>query len=298
MRKRTMIEALSMGDTCELDLLLLKMVQRTAKTTGNPFVEMILTDGSSIITARRFNTMIEDLEMEGVMPEMVVRVVIAVDTYYGKPNYIVCDIWRENNPPEYVREFIPKADIDIDQAFSKLVALIRLNSGAYTDLYAPVGRLAEQVLLDNMSSFCHSAGGASKHHSRIGGLLEHSLGVATEASRVAEYHKGLDAELLVSGAALHDIGKIQELYTSPCGNITYTEKQLVGGHALIGMNMIDASLEKSNLRFDPHRVIQLKHIIGSHHGHPGARGSLPPTTAEAKMVQLLDEMDAMLDAAA
>lgn len=295
MRRFTKIANLSMGDTCETDILLLRMTQRTTRTTGCPYVELLLSDGSDVVTARKFNTRVEDLEALGVISEKVVRVVLTVDSYMGHPNYLICDIWAERYPPEYVGQFIPIANIDINQSFNKLLALIRLNTGPFTDIYAPVGMLAEQVLIDNRTAFCHSAGGFSRHHSRIGGLLEHSLGVAIEASRFTEHHPELDAEMMVAGAALHDIGKTQELYTSPCGNITYTDKQFLGGHPVLGMNMIDESLKNSALRFDPDRVAHLKHIVGAHHGYQNARDFISPATAEAMMVQLLDSIDAALD---
>ena len=295
MKRRTMIADLKVGDTCETDLLLLRMTQRVAKTNGNPFVDLVFSDGLSIVIARKFNTRVEDLEEIGIAIESVVRVVLAVDNFYGNKNYIVCDIWAEYYYDEYIQEFLPKASINVPQSFSNLVALIRLNSGIFTERYAPISRLAEQVLISNRDAFCHSAGGETKHHNRIGGLLEHSLSVATEASRIADHHPDLDRELLVTGAALHDIGKIHELYTSPCGNIEYRENRLAGGHPLIGMNMIDDTLDDSKWRFDPDRVIMLKHIIGAHHGRHGDKKVLAPMILEARIVQLLDSLDASLD---
>lgn len=295
MKRRAVLKELAVGDTCETDLLLLRMKQRTTAAKGTPFVEAVLTDGDTVITARKFNARKETLEKNGVVAETIVRTVLTVDLYNGGKSYIVCDIWAEGYPSDYKKFFQHKPLINIDQAFSKLIALIRLNSGTYTNAYAPVGRLAEQVLTSNQAAFCHSAGGESKHHNRIGGLLEHSLGVSTEASRIAEHHAELDRELLVAGSALHDIGKIHELYTSPFGLIERAESNLTGGHPVIGMNMIDDALDASNMSFDPERVRLLKHIIGAHHGHPGSSGTLYPATAEARIVQLLDAMDATLD---
>jgi len=295
MRRRTMISELAVGDTCETDCLLIRMTQRITKSNGSPYVELILSDGVSVITARKFRARIEDIEAYGVTSETVVRVVLAVDTYYEDISYIVCDIWSEDCSYEYLQAFLPKAHINMDQAFSKLVALIRLNSGAYTKVYAPIGRLAEQVLIGNRVAFCHSAGGVSRHHNRIGGLLEHSLGVATEASRIAEHPPELDGELLVAGAALHDAGKIYELHTSLCGNIEYTKNQLEGGHPVIGMKMIDETVNNCGMRFDHERVRLLKHIVGAHHGRQGTGNSLTPAIPEARLVQLIDALDATLD---
>lgn len=295
MKRRTMFSDLVPGDTCETDCLLLRVTQRVSKVNGAPYVELLLSDGETVITAREFNTRTEDLRMEGVTPENVVRTVLSVDVFYNSISYIVCDIWAEDYYPEYIQEFLPKASINIAQSMSNILALIRLNSGIYTDDHAPVGRLAELVLTSNREEFCHSAGGASRHHDRIGGLLEHSLGVAKEASRIAEYHPELDQELLVAGAALHDIGKIRELHTSPCGNIEYRETTLDGGHALIGMKMIDEVVNSSSLSFDPERVSRLKHIVGAHHGRSGSTHELAPAIPEARIVQLLDALDATLD---
>jgi 3'-5' exoribonuclease len=95
------------------------------------------------------------------------------------------------------------------------------------------------------------------HHGYLGGLLEHTLSVSQMAVRVSEQYPNLDCDLLLSGAILHDIGKIEELTVEP--TIEYSNKGRLLGHIVLGVVMVEEKL-KSLKDFPPELALRLKHL--------------------------------------
>jgi 3'-5' exoribonuclease len=137
------------------------------------------------------------------------------------------------------------------------------------------------------------------HHAYLCGLLEHSVSVAAVADRLAEHYQGqgvaVDRDLLVSGALLHDIGKVRELKSFPAVGYT-TEGQLLG-HIVIGIQMVAQEAERvPELAAD--RLLLLQHLIASHQGKPEWDSPKVPQLLEGMILHYADDLDAKLNQAA
>ena len=136
------------------------------------------------------------------------------------------------------------------------------------------------------------SGGIRLHHAYRGGLLQHILSVLGLTSRLTEHYSRLDPDLLVAGAILHDIGKIEEL--TAARRIGYSTRGQLVGHVALGLEILErhvAGLEDFPLALK--NVLQ--HLIVSHHGEI-ERGALrEPMLAEAVVLHALDELDARLE---
>jgi len=130
------------------------------------------------------------------------------------------------------------------------------------------------------------------HHSYLGGLLEHTLSVSQMAVLVSEHYPDLDSDLLLSGAILHDIGKIEELNYEP--NIEYSNEGRLLGHIVLGVMMVEEKL-KSQKDFPFELALRLKHLILSHHGEFDFGSPKRPKFLEAFALHLLDDMDAKIN---
>jgi len=124
------------------------------------------------------------------------------------------------------------------------------------------------------------AAGADGHHGYAGGLLEHTVGVATLCRETAQLHPRLRSDLLLAAALLHDVGRIRELRGGPA--FRQTEEGRLLGHVHLGLRMIEERAQD----LDPAALAELLHAIACHHDRPAAR------TAEAAVLYHANQLDA------
>jgi len=124
------------------------------------------------------------------------------------------------------------------------------------------------------------AAGADGHHGYAGGLLEHTVGVATLCRETAQLHPRLRFDLLVGAALLHDIGRIRELRPGP--SFRQTDEGRLLGHVHLGLRMIEERAKD----VEPAVLAELLHAIACHHDRPAAR------TAEAAVLYHANQLDA------
>lgn len=105
----------------------------------------------------------------------------------------------------------------------------------------------------------------SGHHAYLGGLVEHTVGVAMLCQGLCTWHPRLDADLLVSAALLHDIGHTRNWHVGPA-TVEQTDEGKALGHLAIGQQMVDQAARASGLPDD--RRLALLHAISWHHGPP------------------------------
>jgi 3'-5' exoribonuclease len=122
---------------------------------------------------------------------------------------------------------------------------------------------------------------AETHHSYAGGLLEHTVGVATLARETAQLHQRLRSDLLVAAALLHDLGRVRELGRGP--SFRPSEEGRLLGHVHLGLRMIE---ERAG-PLDAAVRSELLHAVASHHDRNAAR------TAEAAVLYHANQLDAV-----
>ena len=122
---------------------------------------------------------------------------------------------------------------------------------------------------------------AETHHSYAGGLLEHTVGVATLARETAQLHPRLRSDLLVAAALLHDLGRTRELRGAP--TFKPTEEGRLLGHVHLGLRLIE---ERAG-GLDASVRSELLHAVASHHDRSAAR------TAEAAVLYHANQLDAV-----
>jgi 3'-5' exoribonuclease len=131
------------------------------------------------------------------------------------------------------------------------------------------------------------------HHNFIGGLLEHTLSVmnACNALFPAFSRYGLNRDIILAGALLHDIGKIIEYTSGKIIDVT-PEGRLIG-HIYISAKFTDEEVEKID-DFPKELRLQLIHLILSHHGQLEFGSPKVPMTKEALFLHMIDDLDAKL----
>ena len=138
--------------------------------------------------------------------------------------------------------------------------------------------------------FKTSAGSQSYHHAHLGGLLEHTVSVATLCSHLAESYAAVHRDLLVSAALLHDIGKVDELTCET--SIEYTDQGRLLGHLVLGARRIADAAQRVGLEPYGPVLVRLEHAVLSHHGELEWGSPKKPSTLEALLLHHADNLDA------
>lgn len=136
----------------------------------------------------------------------------------------------------------------------------------------------------------------SHHHAFPGGLLQHTVDLMELTALVAPRYPKLNRDLLLYGAFLHDLGKIEEMADS--GEATYSDRGQLVGHIVIGVQMLGEKVNRvreKNCELLSERLChQLEHLIVSHHGLMEYGSPRIPVTLEAAVLHHLDNLDAKL----
>ena len=119
------------------------------------------------------------------------------------------------------------------------------------------------------------------HHSYAGGLLEHTVGVATLCRETSQLHPRLRGDLVLAAALVHDVGRTLELGRGPA--FAVTEEGRLLGHVHLGVRLIELSVEGLTAA----QLAELVHCVAVHHDARGAR------TAEAAALYHANQLDAV-----
>lgn len=219
----------------------------------------------------------------------VVTVIGTVNSYNGKPQ-ICLDYARPVDPseigPELLTALVPSAPINVDGYVYSLFAMMDLLRDR--DIQA----LCRYVLDQRKEQFISYPAAKSIHHAFLHGLLMHSLDMARIAYRVCDlYPNAFSRDLLVAGALLHDVGKLEEFEVSPVTGLVvgYTERGNLLHHSVLGAEIIRQAAAVTGARAEVSNLLQ--HMVLSHHGDPSYGAAAVPMTIEAEMLHCLDMID-------
>jgi 3'-5' exoribonuclease len=130
------------------------------------------------------------------------------------------------------------------------------------------------------------------HQAYRHGLLDHTLSVAQAASAAAALFPGVDRDVAVTGALLHDIGKTEAYNDDPLA-IEFTDAGRLQGEIPLGYYMVRREIERIE-GFDPELAQAVLHIVLSHHGTLENGSPVVPATREATLVHMLDNLGGRL----
>jgi len=260
-----------------------KTVAKTKQ--GNPFLTLTLADRTGTVEARVWDR-VEEMSAQFKEGD-IVTITGQASTYR---NQIQIQIYELKHNKSFVDPaiFQESTSKDIKQMLSELKKLAHRIKNRH------LRALVESFMADHqfISEFKKAPAAKIFHHSYLGGLLEHTLSVSLMAVLVTEHYTDLDADLLLAGAILHDIGKIDELTFEL--NIEYSDKGRLLGHIVLGVLMVEEKL-KTIKDFPPELAIRLKHLILSHHGEFDFGSPKRPKFLEAFALHLIDDLDAKIN---
>lgn len=286
MRKRVFIKDLRKGEETD-DLFLVKSARSSETKAGKPCLFLNVADKTGEIDAPVWE---DALRYEKIcQPGTVVRIRALVQEYREALQLRVEKIDTVPEEEVALSDFIASSDKDISEMADELQTLVAALENPF------IRKLLNYFFRDSEYWRLFQKAPAAKgiHHAYIGGLLEHSLSMARLADMTAKHYRGIDHALLVAGALLHDIGKMIELQEEK-GIVSYSSPGRLKGHLIIGCEML-AEAAGTIKDFPPELLLQLQHLILSHHGTHEFGSPALPMTPEAFILHSLDDMDAKIN---
>jgi 3'-5' exoribonuclease len=259
--------------------------------SGNLYLQVDLSDRTGSIPTRMWNAT-ESLYRSFDNGDYV-RVEGTTQMFQGAMQMIATRIDRVDPREVDEADFLPLPSVEIEKLAARLAEILRgMNDPQLVTL-------AEAFLLDDefMTKFTRAPAGIKLHHAYHGGLLEHVVTLMEVVLRVAPCYPQLDRDLLLVGAFLHDVGKIDEL--SYQRELAYTVEGQLLGHLVIAVGILEKKLDEaeklSGERLPEETVLRIKHMLLSHHGEYEHGSPKLPMTLEAMALHLLDHLDAKLN---
>ena len=244
--------------------------ERRRTRGGAPYLALELVDPSGRIEARVWS----DVELlDGRFGEGdAVRVLGRVERFRDRLQLDVRSVETAEADPAELAPAMRRDAAELDGFFEFLAGEI-----AHSGLRAAVGRF---VADEPLRAALRRLPAAESHHAYAGGLLEHTVGVATLCREAAQLHPRLRADLALAAALLHDVGRTLELERGP--TFRQTEEGRLLGHVHLGLRVI----EQRTSGLDGHARAELLHAVASHHDPRAAR------TAEAVVLYHANQLDA------
>ena len=288
--------------------------------TGKPYLALTFADKTGQFDGRMWDDF--DGLCDTCKPGAFVKVQGKLDKYQGRYQFIVARM-RIAEPAEFdTADFVPTSKYDIPTMAAELRGYV----GAFKQ---PHLRRLVLAFLDDPRlgpAFLEAPAAKRLHHAWLGGLLEHVLCLVRVCVATAPFYPEADPDLLLTGAILHDIGKLRELSWGTTFDYTL-EGQLIG-HISIALGLLNEkiaeldaqaaapSLYSSGLQsgeldpreegasapevplgpFPPKLRLLIEHMILSHHGKLEFGSPKLPMTPEAMLLSALDDLEAKFQA--
>jgi len=275
------------GQALTAHFLVLEKEIRTSPRTGTSWLQLELGDRTGSISAKMWDNFVA-LEKTFEQDD-VVLVRARVKVYNGQKELTLEQILPAAERDYDLGDFLPHTRHDIEKLYAELRASIAGMKNPW--LKQLLTSVADDPAL--IPKIKRAPAAMVMHHAFIGGLLEHIVSLIGLGKKVAEHYPELDADLLLAGIVLHDIGKIEELRYARA--IDYTTEGRLLGHIMIGAQMVREKI-RAIPQFPAPLAVLVEHLILSHHGsHEFGSPSLPQTR-EAVALHFLDDMDSKMAA--
>ncbi len=293
LKKAKKISELKEGDIIQ-DIFVIKIKKSVAPYKKGFSFGLLLTDESGLNLEWKFWGSEDKDNVNEFFKEFKVDDIVFIKKgiigKYNEKLQISCNNPEEIKvlkPEEYDANFIPSTTKDIEEMFTKLQE--KIDSIGDQNLKKFVLDIFEDE--DLKEKFKQHPSAITIHHSFKGGLLEHTLEVISFCEKSIELYSTLDKDLLLAGAILHDIGKLEELEMT--SRIKGSRKGQLLGHLMLGAIFLNKRLEESNL--DDLLKEKLLHILIASHdklefGYPKL-----PMIPEAVALYYADELSSSIN---
>ena len=263
--------------------LLVKNVVKGVTQKGAPYLSLVLQDNSGTIDGKLWDASAED--MEAAKPGHVEQLSFEVLDYNNALQLRVHSIQDLDQEPIDLSEYVMASPVAVSELKTRI-------NGYISSITNPVLQKLVKGMYEKVGRTFFDYPAASRiHHNYLGGLAEHTLGMANLAEYIAGAYPFLNRDLLIAGVLIHDMGKTAEL-----GGLVSNEYTLEGkliGHISIGHGWLMETAESLGLAHETETML-LRHMILSHHGKHEFGSPVLPEIPEAEALYLIDNIDSRM----
>ncbi len=265
----------------------LSSMQVREKKQGGQYLALIVSDRTGSLEARMWDDVADPIEFcsEGCY----VKAQGDISKYNGKFQITLKKLRLAADSEIDPKDFQPATKFDVEEMWAELRGYV----SAFQN--AELRRLVFSFLDDERIGPAFKSAPAAKrlHHAWLGGLLEHVLTLVRVCLATVPFYPEVDADLLVTGAILHDIGKVSELEWK--SSFSYTLEGQMIGHINIAQGMLREKVREL-APFPEKLQLLVEHMILSHHGKYEFGSPKLPMTPEAILLSALDDLEAKMQA--
>ena len=260
-----------------------KKRQSLTSKNGKNYLSLTLLDKTGSINGKvwELNNKIQSFE-EGDF----IKGAGTVITFNGDLQLNIKQIRKAQEGEYDESEYIPSTKKNISELYEKVVKYVNSVENEY------IKQLLTNVFIENKKiadKFKKHTAAKSMHHDYLGGLIEHTVSVTEVADFLATHYEGVNRDIVISCALLHDICKIFELSDFP--SVDYTDAGELIGHIVMGAEFIAAEADKIN-GFPRELKLLMQHCILAHHGEYEFGSPKLPRTIESFILHCADDIDA------
>lgn len=257
------------------------------KKTGEPYLALILGDRSGQLEAKMWDN-VEDV-LNAFDQDDFLKIKGLVNKYKSRFQLTVHKLRKLGESEIEFSDYLPKTTKNIDELWQTLTDFV------FSIQNLHLRSLIQAFMCDPEIAAAYRNAPAAKtlHHAYIGGLLDHVVSLFRSCDLVCRNYPQINRDLLLSGAFLHDIGKIHELTYNR--SFSYTTRGQLLGHMVIELEMLHAKIALVPGFPDELKTL-LEHLIISHHGQYDFGSPKLPMFPEALMLHYLDDLDSKMEA--
>jgi 3'-5' exoribonuclease len=257
------------------------------KKTGEPYLALTLGDRSGQLEAKMWDNVEEVLNV--FEQDDFLKVKGLVNKYKNRFQLTIHKLRKLGESEIEFSDYLPKTTKNIDELWQALTEFV----ASFQNLY--LRELVQAFMSDPGIAAAYRNAPAAKtlHHAYIGGLLDHVVSLFRSCDLVARNYPQVNRDLLLTGAFLHDIGKIHEL--SYNRSFSYTTRGQLLGHMIIELEMLQAKIALVP-DFPAELKTLLEHLIISHHGEYEFGSPKLPMFPEALLLHYMDDLDSKMEA--
>ncbi|MBN1975669.1 MAG: HD domain-containing protein [Sedimentisphaerales bacterium] len=279
------------GETID-DIYMVKDPILRSTTRGDLYIAMFLCDRSGQLNGRMWQA--TETVYKSIPKPGFVHIQGRSELYQNNLQIIINSISAIAPEKVNIDDFLARTKKNISQMFDEVTQIV-------SKIQNPqIKAIINSFLADKerMEKFRNAPGGMKLHHSYIGGLLEHVHNMLRVASAVLPMYPNVQADLVLAGIFLHDIGKTEELSYDLA--FAYTNQGQLLGHIVQSILMVNQKIDQlkaDGTKIDQEIIDSLGHIIVSHHGEYEFGSPKLPAMPEAFMVYFIDDLDAKINMA-
>src|SRR6202140_1103949 len=257
------------------------------KKSGEPYLALTLGDRSGHLEAKMWDNVEEAID--GCDQDDFIKVKGLVNKYKNRFQFTIHKLRRLGESEVDFADYLPKKTKDIGELWQTLATFV----ASFRDPH--LKSLVEAFMADPEIAEAYRNAPAAKtlHHAYIGGLLDHVVSLCRSCDLMCRNYPQVNRDLLLTGAFLHDIGKIQELSYNRA--FSYTTRGQLLGHMIIELEMLQAKLDQLP-GFPAELKTLIEHLIISHHGQYEFGSPKLPMFPEALLLHYLDDLDSKMEA--